>query len=118
MVCTLNPDTDFTPGETCTTTVQALAVTDVDGNDPPDNMLANHVFSFTIEAAPFVQTSVPAAAGVHGTSQDLTLTFNEPVNVTGNWFQLVCATSGTQNVSDTSVTGGRRRSPSTPTPTS
>ena len=101
---TLNPDVDFTPGESCTITVLAVGVSDVDPNDPPDTMLANHVFSFTLEGAPFVQTSVPAATGVHGTSQNLSLTFNEPVTVTGDWFQIVCATTGTRLVTDTTVT--------------
>ena len=44
---TLNPDLNFTFGETCTVTVTASNVTDQDTNDPPDAMAANHVFSFT-----------------------------------------------------------------------
>ena len=44
---TLNPDQDFATGESCTVTVDASKVTDVDPDDPPDNMAANHVFSFT-----------------------------------------------------------------------
>ena len=44
---TLNPDADFNPGESCTVTVDASKVTDVDGDDPPDQMAANHAFSFT-----------------------------------------------------------------------
>jgi predicted extracellular nuclease len=44
---TLNPDTDFAEGETCTVTVDATKVTDVDADDPPDQMAANHMFSFT-----------------------------------------------------------------------
>jgi predicted extracellular nuclease len=44
---TLDPDTDFSTGETCTVTVDASKVTDVDADDPPDEMAANHVFSFT-----------------------------------------------------------------------
>jgi predicted extracellular nuclease len=42
---TLNPDTDFSVGESCTVTVDAAKVTDLD--DPPDQMAANHSFSFT-----------------------------------------------------------------------
>jgi predicted extracellular nuclease len=48
----LNPDTNFSPGESCTTTVFAAGVTDQDVNDPPDTMTANHVFSFTTAAPP------------------------------------------------------------------
>ena len=44
---TLNPDTDFSIGESCTVNVDASKVTDVDSDDPPDTMSANHVFSFT-----------------------------------------------------------------------
>jgi predicted extracellular nuclease len=44
---TLNPDSDFSTGESCAVTADASKVTDVDANDPPDTMAANHVFSFT-----------------------------------------------------------------------
>lgn len=42
----LDPDTDFEFGETCTVTVYAASVTDVDADDPPDAMAADYVFSF------------------------------------------------------------------------
>ena len=88
-------------------TVFAAQVTDQDASDPPDTMVANHVFSFTLDVAPAVATTDPANGAIDATTtQDLTITFNEPVNVAGNWFQLVCATSGTRNVADTVVTGG------------
>jgi predicted extracellular nuclease len=48
---TLNPDTNFAPGETCAVTVVAAQVTDQDTNDPPDNMAANYVFSFSVAYA-------------------------------------------------------------------
>jgi len=44
---TLDPDIDFAASETCTVTVFASQVTDQDTDDPPDNMAANFVFSFT-----------------------------------------------------------------------
>ncbi len=44
---TLNPAADFTDFESCTVTVVATQVTDLDAQDPPDPMAANHVFSFT-----------------------------------------------------------------------
>jgi predicted extracellular nuclease len=46
---TLDPDADFASGESCTTTVLAAQVSDVDTDDPPDHMAADHVFSFTTE---------------------------------------------------------------------
>src|SRR6185295_17283034 len=54
---TLNPNVDFSTGELCTVTVVAAQVTDVDANDPPDNMTADYVFSFTSEVAPVVTTT-------------------------------------------------------------
>jgi predicted extracellular nuclease len=44
---TLDPDTDFDVGETCTVTVDDTGVSDVDTDDPPDAMTADHTFSFT-----------------------------------------------------------------------
>jgi predicted extracellular nuclease len=44
---TLDPDADFAEGESCMVTVDASKVTDVDADDPPDQMAANHVFNFT-----------------------------------------------------------------------
>jgi uncharacterized protein len=43
----LDPTADFAAGETCDVTVLAAQVADVDGDDPPDNMAADHSFSFT-----------------------------------------------------------------------
>jgi predicted extracellular nuclease len=44
---TLDPDTDFAGGESCTLTVVAAQVTDQDPDDPPDAMLADAVVGFT-----------------------------------------------------------------------
>ena len=45
--------------------------------------------------APTVSTTVPANGATNVTpSQSITVTFSEPVNVTGDWFTLVCTTSG------------------------
>jgi methionine-rich copper-binding protein CopC len=104
---TINPNTDFTQGESCTVTIVAAQVTDQDSNDPPDNMAANFVFSFSLDAAPSVTATTPTNSATQITSNtNVTVTFSEPVNVTGNWFQLVGASSGTRNVADTVVTGG------------
>jgi predicted extracellular nuclease len=43
---TLNPSPDFASNESCTVTVRAANVTDVDADDPPNNMAADYVFSF------------------------------------------------------------------------
>ncbi len=104
---TINPNADFAAGETCTVTVFAAQVTDQDSNDPPDNMAANFVFGFSMDAAPTVNNTTP----VNGATQvanntNITITFSEAVDVAGNWFQIVGASSGTRNVADTVVTGG------------
>ena len=44
----LNPDVDFTSGETCTTTIVGAQVSDLDADDPPDTMAGNFAWSFTI----------------------------------------------------------------------
>ncbi len=44
---TLNPDADLVVVETCTVTIESTLVTDVDASDPPDDMAADHIFSFT-----------------------------------------------------------------------
>jgi predicted extracellular nuclease len=46
---TLDPTSDFGFNETCSVTIDDAGVSDVDANDPPDNMAADHVFSFTTE---------------------------------------------------------------------
>jgi uncharacterized protein len=47
---TLNPDTDFLYGETCTVTIYASQVRDVDTDDPPDYMAEDYTFSFSTMA--------------------------------------------------------------------
>jgi predicted extracellular nuclease len=44
---TLNPATDFGDNESCTVTVKATQVTDLDAQDPPDPMAADYAFTFT-----------------------------------------------------------------------
>ncbi len=44
---TIDPDADFVAGETCTFTVLAAYVTDVDADDPPDSMVDDYSVSFT-----------------------------------------------------------------------
>ena len=51
-VYTLDPTADFAPGETCTVTVEADLVSDVDLLDPPDTIAGDFTFSFTVFAPP------------------------------------------------------------------
>jgi uncharacterized repeat protein (TIGR01451 family) len=46
---TLDPVADLPAGTTCTVTVIANQITDVDSFDPPDNMAADYVFSFGVK---------------------------------------------------------------------
>jgi methionine-rich copper-binding protein CopC len=104
---TINPNVDFTGGESCTVTVFAAQVSDQDANDPPDHMLVNDSFNFSVDVPPSVSTTTPASGATdRPTNINLTITWNKPVNVSGNWFQIVCGSSGTHNVADTVVSGG------------
>src|SRR5687767_11320829 len=49
---TLDPAVNLPFNTTCTVTVNATQITDADANDPPDNMAANFVFSFTTATGP------------------------------------------------------------------
>ena len=51
-VYTLDPTVDLAFSTTCTVTVVATQITDQDVSDPPDQMAANFVFSFTTAAEP------------------------------------------------------------------
>jgi uncharacterized protein len=43
----LDPDSDFADGEACTVSIASAQVTDLDTDDPPDQMAADFAFSFT-----------------------------------------------------------------------
>ena len=59
------------------------------------------------DLAPSVISVVPANGATDvAVSSDLAVTFSEPVNVSGNWFTLACAASGTRTVADVAVSGG------------
>jgi predicted extracellular nuclease len=64
---TLDPDSDFAAGESCTVTVLAANVSDQDTNDPPDTMTANYMFSFTVaEPNPVLVSEVYGGGGNSG----------------------------------------------------
>ncbi|HSS81060.1 MAG TPA: lamin tail domain-containing protein [Gaiellaceae bacterium] len=54
---TLDPDSDFAPGENCTVTLFAAQISDQDTNDPPDHPAADVTWSFTT-AAPSTPTPI------------------------------------------------------------
>jgi Bacterial Ig-like domain len=106
---TLDPDSDFAYGESCTFTVYAQNVTDQDTNDPPNLMVADHVATFQTVAAPpdqapAVESTSPADGAIDvAPDANLSVTFDEPVNVSGAWFDITCATS---NGHSATVSGG------------
>src|SRR6185436_7071894 len=51
-VHTLDPNTNLPAGKDCTVTILAAQITDVDTNDPPDNMAADYTFAFHVDANP------------------------------------------------------------------
>ncbi|MCS6774606.1 MAG: ExeM/NucH family extracellular endonuclease, partial [Thermoflexales bacterium] len=61
---TISPTTPFALGESCTLTVTASLVTDQDAGDPPDNMAADFVSSFSTVAPPAICTQSLTPIGV------------------------------------------------------
>lgn len=97
------PVTALRPGETCTATVRAASVTDLDGT--PDPMAADLVFGFTIapDVPPTVQSTSPTngATGV-ALASNLVVRFSEPVTLAADWYALSCGATPLA----ASVTGG------------
>jgi len=91
---TIDPSADFPATTTCTVTVLAAGISDVDTGDPPDNLAANYVFSFTtVDAAPSVTSTSPADGADHvATNTNVVVNFSEPVTASGSSFTLECPT--------------------------
>ena len=102
---TLDPTTDFVPGESCTVTVVAAQVKDQDTDDPPDFMAGNSTLTFSTSAPPTVSCAaspnvlwppnhkmvpVTLTVTVHGTMSGptswklISVTSNEPDNGNGD----------------------------------
>jgi uncharacterized protein YdeI (BOF family) len=91
---TIDPDADLSYGVSCTATVVAAQVTDLDG--PADPMAVDYSWGFSTIAdlAPTVSGTVPIDSAI-GVAVDSTLTvnFSEPVTATGTWGTLTCDSS-------------------------
>jgi YVTN family beta-propeller protein len=89
---TLEPAADLPAGSTCTVTVVAARVADVNPGDPPDTIAGpNPTFSFTTDAAPTVTSTTPADSATNVSLTDtLTVQFSEPVTATTASFTLTC----------------------------
>jgi hypothetical protein len=91
-VFVLTPSVNLSAGDACTLTVFANQVVDDDTIDPPDNMAANFVATFNVDAAPTVTAFTPAngATGI-STATTITATFSEPVDIaSAGDFSLEC----------------------------
>ncbi|HEY3017514.1 MAG TPA: Ig-like domain-containing protein [Gaiellaceae bacterium] len=96
----LNPDLDFATSETCAVTVDGTQISDQDASDPPDNVVGNPSWTFTTvpDAAPFVSVRSPASSASDvSVDSSVTVTFSEPVDVTGGWYTISCSGSGTHS---------------------
>lgn len=100
-VYSLDPDADFGVAETCTVTVLANQVVDLDG--APDNLAADYAFTFVTVPAdvpPTVVDTIPTS-GATGfpLGSNLHVTFSEPVSLMGQGaFDLTCDESGLHSV--------------------
>src|SRR5207253_4757749 len=95
---TLDPTADLPEGTTCAVKVIANNVSDVDTLDPPDHPTADYNFSFTTDSAPAVtSTSAPDGATRVNPSNNLTVSFSEPVNASGSSFTLECPSGSPQS---------------------
>ena len=82
-------------GEQCTASIDATRVFDVDGT--PDPLPANVQFGFTVvaDAPPTLASSSPANGAINvPLAGNLQLAFSEPVSVSGAWYAISCASSG------------------------
>jgi endonuclease G len=98
---TLTPTSPLPLGASCTVTVTAAQVSDVDAIDPPDTMSGNHVFSFTTQnpadTAPSVFSTSPAnGAGNVAVTAPITITFSESVTASATAFSLECPAGAAQ----------------------
>ncbi|MCL4255044.1 MAG: Ig-like domain-containing protein, partial [Anaerolineae bacterium] len=94
----LNPDVNLPLNTSCVLNIPAANISDVDTADAPDNPVAgvNHTFTTVDDDAPTVTTN-PANGGSNiAVNSNITVTFNEPVTLTGAWFDLTCSVSGTR----------------------
>ena len=91
---TLTPTAELPGTASCTLTVVAAQVHDVDAGDPPDTMTADVTATFTtVDAAPAVVSIAPAAnaTDVEATTA-VVITFTEPVTADAGAVTLACPT--------------------------
>jgi len=86
----LDPQGDLQRNETCTVRVEADAVTDVDEVDPPDNMAADHTFTFSTTGLALRIHDIQGAQHISaydGSFVSLVPGIVTAVSANGFWFQ-------------------------------
>ncbi|MBA4385371.1 MAG: hypothetical protein C0410_11595 [Anaerolinea sp.] len=91
----LSPLKPFQYDESCTLTINAQNITDLDSDDPPDGMPSDVSITFftlaTQETAPYISSSIPANNATSiPVKQDIELTFNEPVAIDSGTIKINC----------------------------
>lgn len=88
---TINPNVDFSQGETCVLTVFAAQINDNDAVDPPQNMPADFTSNFTtVDAAPTYTGGT--ASGPIANNATITINFSESVNIAAGGIVWGCST--------------------------
>ena len=100
---TLNPVNDLPYSQTCTLTVLAQQVKDLDEDDPPDTLDQNYTLIFTTEGEPDAPPVVTSTFPLNGAvdvpvSGNLRAVFSEPVTLKTGWIELICTKSGSHSV--------------------
>ncbi|HEV2828227.1 MAG TPA: Ig-like domain-containing protein [Pyrinomonadaceae bacterium] len=98
---TLTPTSPLPFNTVCTVTTTANQITDTDISDPPDQMAADHVFSFTtanpVDTAPTVSNTTPANGATNvSVSSNVVIDFSESVTATASAFNIQCPTGSPQ----------------------
>ncbi len=83
---TLDPDVDFDDGESCTVTVFAAGVSDLDTDDPPDNPTMDVAFTFSIPLEVEIYEIQGSGAFSPFVGQAVTTRDNVVTGVTNNGF--------------------------------
>ncbi len=101
---TLTPTSALPNGTVCTVTATASQITDQDASDPPDQMAADYVFSFTtvnvVDTAPTVTTTTPANGATSvSVNSNVVINFSESVSATASAFSIQCPTGSPQSFS-------------------
>lgn len=107
-IYTIDPTTSFDYEESCSFTINAAKISDLDDTDPPDGLLSNFSSSFTteppLESAPIVTSISPSNNDENiPLYEPIIISFSEPVQLNTNWYSISCLISGAHS---TVVSGG------------